>query len=485
VIVHSIHTVLHDPDPERRRLAIKQLEASLSSATLPVVAAALRDADRGVRDAAAKALLAVGGEPVARAVAPYITDTHIAVRNLAGFILTRLGSASALVPYLTHPDKDVRKFAVDILGTLQLPESVDALLPLLEDEDINVVVSTVEALGNIGANNALPQLLQTYKLREEAKLVVVEALSKIADPGTLPFLETAFVESTREPERNPLMVSILFDALSRVGNTGTVQLIRDRLNELPPALRLASLKAMIRIGMRHGTPLHQPEQFESSLMELLHDDDPALVREVIHLLQSNPNAAVSRALLGALGNHEQLDASLFALLANRADTLLRVVELLPERPPAQKVPLIRVLITIASNRACGAAAVLFEPNGEQLLTSVVDVLRRTWEEVDEEGRSEVIDALFLYDGERAVEFLDTTLNDADPWLRAHIVELLGRVTHTLVKQLLVRCAQDEDETVRTLACSTLYRLGDLGGGVSTGEGARTPSPVAPALELHP
>jgi len=485
VVVYNIHTVLHDPDPEKRRLAIEQFEATPSPAAVSVIAAALRDADRGVRDAAAKALLALGGEEVAQAVAPYIIDTHIAVRNLAGFILKRLGSVSALVPYLSHPDRHVRKFAVDILGALKTPESVDALLPLLEDEDINVVVSTVEALGNISSNKAILPLVQTYGKRDEARLVVLEALGNIADPESLPFLEAVFREAVQNPEKNPLRVCILLDALSQVGNSGTVQLIQDCFATVQSPLRLAALKAMMRIRMRCGIPLSLPEQFESSLIELLRDDDPGLVREVIRLLQSNPNAAVSRALLNALGNDEQLDEELIAVLENRADTLLHVVELLRERPPAWRGALLRLLVSIASHRECGATAVLFAANGEQLLARVVDVLREAWAEADEEGRSRIVDAMFLYDGERAVEFLDTVLNDADPWLRAHIVELLGSVTHALVKLLLVRCAGDEDEMVRVLASSTLLRRKDLGGDAWPGGSVPTPSPIAPVLESCP
>jgi len=72
---------------------------------------------------------------------------------MAAKLLFKLGkdSVHALVPYLRDADKDIRKIAVDILGEIKSKEPTYYLLPLLNDPDPNVLVSTLEALGILEA----------------------------------------------------------------------------------------------------------------------------------------------------------------------------------------------------------------------------------------------------------------------------------------------------------------------------------------------
>lgn len=486
VINSTIQAMLSDADPDVRRSAIEQLASEGGPAVQAVLAAALRDAHQGVRDAAMRSLLAVGGEETARLVASYITDTNIVTRNLAGSILTQLGPSSvpAILPYLKDPDHDVRKFAVDILGIIRQHNTVDAIIPLLDDEDANVVVSAAEALGNIGNPKALPSLLETFSAHEYARTVVLEAIGKIHDPSVLPFVERTFAQAVQEANTDPLLLFTLVEALGALGNTDTLRLLQSHVDRMQGKLRRASVKAMIQISQRTGCSIEADERFKSSFIELLHGEDAEVSEYAARFLAADRSEEVTRGLVKALGAFESVDALLISILSERVDTLVHAVQLLSESPPFKKAPILRLLGAIATDRNCAALGVLFQPGGETLLTRAFDAIRDAWAEADEEMRSLVIDGLFLYDGERAVEFLRGVLSDADPWLRAHIVELLGKVTHAEVERLLLRLAQDEDEMVRELAFSALLQRGYTGGGPVSVVENQTPSDPPPILELY-
>jgi HEAT repeat protein len=58
-----------------------------------------------------------------------------------------------------------------------------------------------------------------------------------------------------------------------------------------------------------------------------------------------------------------------------------------------------------------------------------------------------------------VEFLDAIMNDPDPWLRIHTIELLLPLEDRRIPDFLVRFLQDDDEMVREVAMSTLEQKG--------------------------
>lgn len=478
--------MLFDADPDVRRSAIEQLGSERGPAVQTALAAALRDEDQGVRDAAMRSLLAVGGEETARLVAGYIADANIVTRNLAGSILMQLGavSAPAILPSLEDPDHNVRKFALDILGAIKKHETVDAIIPLLDDEDANVVVSAAEALGNIGNPRAIPSLVKTFSTHEYARTVVLEAIGKLHDPSVLPFVERTFAQAVKESKTDPLFLFTLLEALGALGNRDTLWLVQSHVDKMHEKLRRAAVKAMIQISRRTGCFVDVDERFKSSLIELLHAEDAEVSEYAARFLASDQSGEVTRCLVKALGRFENLDALLTSILCDRIDTLTHAVQLLTESPSLKKAPIVRLLGTIAAGRNFAALKVLFQPGGETLLAGAFDAIRDAWEEADEEMRSLVIDGLFLYDGARAVEFLRGVLDDADPWLRAHIVELLGKVTHAEVERLLMRLAGDESEIVRELAFSVLLQRGYTGGEPLPVVENRTPSDPPPILELR-
>ncbi len=70
-----------------------------------------------------------------------------------------------------------------------------------------------------------------------------------------------------------------------------------------------------------------------------------------------------------------------------------------------------------------------------------------------------MDALFRLDGDRAVEFLDAIMNDPDPWLRMHVIEVIAAIADRRAPDFIARFLEDDDEMVRELAMGTLQAKG--------------------------
>jgi len=85
------------------------------------------------------------------------------VRNLGISILQNFGEAIKyyIVKFLIGDDKDLRIFAVNVLGDVNFSESRDMLIELLETEkDINVAMTAVDYMAEIGQMDDIPQLEQ-------------------------------------------------------------------------------------------------------------------------------------------------------------------------------------------------------------------------------------------------------------------------------------------------------------------------------------
>jgi len=96
------------------------------------------------------------------------------IRNLGISMLRDFGDSIKyyIVKFLIGDDRDLRIFAINVLGDVDFSESRDMLVELLQtEEDINVAMTAVDYMGEIGECEDI-ELLESLKLRFKDEVYV-------------------------------------------------------------------------------------------------------------------------------------------------------------------------------------------------------------------------------------------------------------------------------------------------------------------------
>lgn len=127
--------------------------------------------DSGHKDMAAKIAAVLSGMDPAQAPIEEVMELlklqNAYVRNLGISILQDYGEAIKyyIVKFLIGDDRDLRIFAINVLGDVNFPQSRDMLVELLQkEEDINVAMTAVDYMAEIGNVEDI-ELLESLKKR--------------------------------------------------------------------------------------------------------------------------------------------------------------------------------------------------------------------------------------------------------------------------------------------------------------------------------
>jgi HEAT repeat protein len=188
---------LSDEDWAIREEAATLLGALKDARAVLPLTNALRDTDRAVREAAVGALSSLGSVSVP-ALAGCLTDPALQVQEAASAILASLADARVLAPLmkaLGSRDWIVRMHAAKGLGRIGDPDAVPALMPLLQDKVKAVREEASGALAAIGVA-AMAGLIEALQHDDWlVRLHAVEALGKLKSPDSVePLLRTLFNE---------------------------------------------------------------------------------------------------------------------------------------------------------------------------------------------------------------------------------------------------------------------------------------------------
>ena len=101
------------------------------------------------------------------------------VRNLGISMLRDFGDSIKyyIVKFLIGDDRDLRIFAINVLGDVSFSESRDMLIELLQnEEDVNVAMTAVDYISEIGEEEDIP-LLESLKKRFSDEVYVEFAVN--------------------------------------------------------------------------------------------------------------------------------------------------------------------------------------------------------------------------------------------------------------------------------------------------------------------
>ncbi len=162
-------------------------------------------------------------------------------RNAAIEALVSVGKKA--IPYLKRAfnttDHDVKKFIVDILGTIGDPEAIPILLQAAEDEDDNVRASAIEYLGRMKEDSVIEALIKKVKTGDTwIAYPAIEALGRLQDPRAVPVLLEALSDrSLSEP---------VIRALSMIGVPESLEDIVPYMKDRRRSIQQEVIKAIAR-----------------------------------------------------------------------------------------------------------------------------------------------------------------------------------------------------------------------------------------------
>ena len=156
--VEPLTTLVEDVDPGTRYMIVQALGRIASPQAAPTLLKALRWDDIFTRAAATGALIQIG-EPAVDGLADALRDENKMVRRAAAKALGKIGIASdaaltGLSTALLDVDSSVRRFAAEALGRLGDATMVPELAQALDDKDPKAKIAAFRALAKIDSPEA-------------------------------------------------------------------------------------------------------------------------------------------------------------------------------------------------------------------------------------------------------------------------------------------------------------------------------------------
>ncbi len=435
---------LHTQDPSGKRNALEALyDYSEDDRVIEAAAYLLTDPDRGVREAASHVLVLCLNEKAASLTATHIQSMNIAVRNLAGDALVRMQSVAvnALLPYVESPDKDVRKFAIDILA--QLPattESVEKIATHLRDTDQNVVCASVDALGALHANQHVGELLELYDEAGYARPNVVNAAAKIQGNADLQFFVKAL------SDQDPIVQLAAADALSTRKDRETMDILLEKLNQVSGLAKPVILHSLVVLLESADRKEAMPEALKPDLLEMLDDPDPTYVRTAVRGLAHLVDDEVLHSLINHIGKADSIDAAILAVLTGHAKKSIPIA-LARAQAIDNPVSTIKMIVLLIQNLSDTS----FRFSEGEETRAMAEFIGKHLSSLDVETRIIALSKCISLGNVWAQQLVRASLNDPETAVKILALDLAAKLGPRLFEKELDTLTSDDDVEIRSTA----------------------------------
>lgn len=215
---------------EERRAQLLLLGRRIGQEMAMAVAEALSDtSERFARRAYLDAMVAMGADG-ARVIERMADDPRWFVVRNALTILGEVGGERAvevLTGALAHEDPRVRREAILALAKLGGEDAAMLVYGMLEDADTDVRLAAAMAAGALKVERALRPLLAILGSETDDNVIVatLQALGQLGDPGAVNAIEKKAVGSFFSKPRPPVRIAA-YRALQRIGTPHAMQVLR-------------------------------------------------------------------------------------------------------------------------------------------------------------------------------------------------------------------------------------------------------------------
>ncbi len=449
----SLIKQLYTPDSAKRRRVLGILyDYNEDDRVLKEAARLLADEDRGVREAAARLLVHASNEKAAFLAASYISSTNIAVRNLAGDSLVRMESAAvaALIPYVDSADKDVRKFAIDLLAQLPAtPEAVRKIGPHLSDTDPNVVCAAIDALGSLRAKGYLDEILALYDRFDFARPNVVGAATKLGEKGKSDFFLKALSDG------DPVVQLAAAEALAARKDDGILEALVNKVTEVSELARPVVLHSVVSHLESTECRGHQQDILKGYLIEMLEDIDPMYVRTAVRGLSHfvNEDRSILSKLVDHAGKTQTVDTAILSVLNQYPEETIPLV-LQRAADDSEAASLTKILISMMETLLSANRTSADSQLAERVTSRVCDGFTK----MDLDAKIACLTTLINLGLPSSAALVTVALDDPEPSVRSYAIDLTAKLGPGNFLQQLEKLADDFDDEVRDTAAAALSTL---------------------------
>jgi HEAT repeat protein len=413
----NIQSALQSEDEEVRRKAIQELRGLSLQDSWNLLFTSMGDESWRVRKEAVEVFVA--SDPDEAKIASLLEllrcEDNAGLRNSAAEAVTKLGTRASwpLINLVTDSDADVRKFVIDVMGSINNTAFIPTLLKALKDPDLNVAAAAAEHLGNLGDARVVQDLIQAIVVNnsELFRFSALAAIGKLAAPAPVP-------EEIKQLASHELLRKAVYDCLGSIADESALYLLLEGIAVRQKSSRNAALLALFRVYSRVGASARQ--LIESSLQMLRGED---FVPILISSFDSR-DAALSEALvtiLDIIGDKRSVDVFLQAFANER---------------------LSRVAIRALKNLG---------PDG-------IDTLISNYGGYEEEFRSAICSLIGVCAYRNGSLIIRDALNDCSPIVRRSAVTAAGNLGLTDCIPGIVTLLDDNDHDLRNAVVSCLQVL---------------------------
>jgi HEAT repeat protein len=420
----TILAELSSSDPDDRRLAVyASVRFGDKMEIVDKLIELLSDEDIGVRDAVANAIISIFGEfdnsrrKIVKGLCDLLCCGDIGLKNLSAEILVKIGkdAVDELIKLSNHSDKDVRKMAIDTLGLIRERSVVPFLKEKLNDQDPNVVVSVIEAIGNIGDDGAVGALIDSFAKFEFAQIPIIEALGKIGEKSPNKNLILDFLIEVFGTADDPILKSAVVESIGKVGDERNLDFLMRLTFDKNRAIQKMAVVSIVEICARTNCDFkankHFFKFFFKRAKEIFYETEDiefkACFLDFVAKLINYDDVKIF--LLELLKGSDEISTKAFDIIVSNAGDFLKFC-LGNQISLEDFVDLVELVFYNSSTIS----------NDVELKRKIVEKLSVDFELLDSERKVAVLNLLRLLDRVSFDEILRKIELDSDPIVKAYI-----------------------------------------------------------------
>lgn len=473
--MQDLGRLLKDDDIEVRREALKGLMGRSGDIYIKLLLSAMEDMSWRVRNTATDILLEE--HPVEAYIEGLINllycEDNAGARNSAIEALVRLNKKATpfLIKAFNTPNRDVRKFIIDILGEFKDSRSLPLMLDALKDEDENVRATAIEQIGKAGEPSVVDALIEILEGDDMwTAYPATDALGRIGDRKAIPALIKALDKKTlREPA---------IKALSLIGDTETLKYIVPFIEDSSKTIQEEAIRGIERFYHKGVSE----EFITGEIKGLL--GDRVLNILVTHAWSKKPDVRIAAILILGLMKDERAYNPLLEISQDEdfKEDVKRAFVFIGKDRPESLLKLFETDDLYQKRFICEVAGKIASPvyymTFEKLLKDedghirstaakaisklgnpkAIEPLKRLLIDPYEDVQETAVEALFnLRSGLSVTELVDM-LDSVNPVLRKNAVTLLGKIGATETVQALGFTLKDVDIGVRKAVVEAFSHL---------------------------